>query len=215
MLEWGLGTAKCPLQFLMVVWCGKFGMTTSPTIIFQEFNSSGSDVNFCGDLAKRLCIFLATLFVIVRVLEIAQGGKSLYQLTFPYSEFNQNPTFLSSCLGDSYAASNYIGCFQMICQGLNEIAVSKIMLSKGDSIIAADAAHIVLMIIYSGCFFSSPPHPKRKRYIVFTPWEVKVKVKEFKKQVAHPLIRCAGLCREYLIVDPAKLKKAEIVEAAS
>ncbi|KAK7367430.1 hypothetical protein VNO80_09442 [Phaseolus coccineus] len=41
----------------------------------------------------------------------------------------------------SYAASVYLGSFQMICQGLNEIEISETMLSECDSKIAVDDAH--------------------------------------------------------------------------
>lgn len=95
-----------------------------------------------------------------------------------------------------YTVSIYIGSFKVICQGLREMAVSKAMLSKGDSKIAVDAAHSLdgphseLMAVINEVaseihghyvlkssqddpfrFFSLPRlTPKRK--IVFIPWEV-------------------------------------------
>ncbi|XP_027331746.1 DNA-directed RNA polymerase III subunit RPC5 isoform X2 [Abrus precatorius] len=91
--------------------------------------------------------------------------------------------------------------FQMICQGLREMAVSKTMLSKGDSKIAVDAAHSL-----------DGPHDELKAIIsevacdIHGYYVLKSSQDDPFRDVVIDMLRGNG--------PSAKLKKAEIVEAA-
>ncbi|KAJ1415291.1 DNA-directed RNA polymerase III subunit Rpc5 [Sesbania bispinosa] len=91
--------------------------------------------------------------------------------------------------------------FQMICQGLREMAVSKTMLSKGDSKIAVDAAHSL-----------DGPQDELKAVIsevacdIHGYYVLKSSQDDPFRDVVIDMLRGSG--------PNAKLKKAEIVEAA-